>query len=134
MLAWLYLRFDGRIGRGVYWASSIATFLVVTVVMNVILSNFGLYDIDVADETALSAVMSRAEPWFDVVVLVLLWPTLAVQTKRWHDRGKSGWWNLIGLIPFIGTLWAFIELGFLRGTPGPNRYGSDPVRPRAGGG
>ena len=34
-----------------------------------------------------------------------------------------GWWVLIGLIPIIGALWLLIELGFLKGTDGPNRYG-----------
>jgi uncharacterized membrane protein YhaH (DUF805 family) len=27
----------------------------------------------------------------------------------------------------IITIWAIVELGFLRGTPGPNRYGPDPL-------
>ena len=47
-----------------------------------------------------------------------------VHIKRFHDRDKSGWWVLIGLIPIIGAIWLLIELGFLKGTPGPNRFGS----------
>jgi uncharacterized membrane protein YhaH (DUF805 family) len=64
-----------------------------------------------------------------IVMLVFLYPTLAVYAKRWHDRGKSGWWTLILLIPIIGPLWALIECGFLRGTEGPNQYGADPLAP-----
>ena len=30
-----------------------------------------------------------------VLMLVLLWPTLAVSERRLHDRGKSGWWLLL---------------------------------------
>jgi uncharacterized membrane protein YhaH (DUF805 family) len=26
------------------------------------------------------------------------------------------------------SIWAFVELGFLRGTPGTNRYGPDPLK------
>jgi hypothetical protein len=37
---------------------------------------------------------------------------------------------LINLIPIIGWIWAIIELFFLRGTPGPNVYGPDPLAPR----
>jgi uncharacterized membrane protein YhaH (DUF805 family) len=59
--------------------------------------------------------------------LLSIWPALAVQVKRWHDRDKSGWWILINLVPVIGALWALIECGFLRGTVGQNRFGSDPV-------
>ena len=40
--------------------------------------------------------------------------------------------NTLGLICFfvlIGvTVWFLIELGMLRGTPGPNRFGPDPLR------
>jgi uncharacterized membrane protein YhaH (DUF805 family) len=28
-----------------------------------------------------------------LVYLLLLWPSLAVVAKRWHDRDKSGWWS-----------------------------------------
>jgi len=31
----------------------------------------------------------------------------------------------------VGWLWHLIECGFLRGTIGPNRFGQDPLRPRA---
>jgi uncharacterized membrane protein YhaH (DUF805 family) len=52
---------------------------------------------------------------------------LAISIKQWHDRGKSGWWVLIGLIPFIGAIWALIETGFLEGDPGDNQYGPNPL-------
>jgi uncharacterized membrane protein YhaH (DUF805 family) len=55
--------------------------------------------------------------------LVVLIPSIMMHIKRFHDRDKSGWWVLIGLIPIIGGLWLLIELGFLSGTPGPNRFG-----------
>ncbi len=57
-----------------------------------------------------------------LVIIALIWPSLAVQIKRWHDRDKSGWWYLICIVPIVGPIWAFIELGFLRGTSGPNRF------------
>ena len=56
-----------------------------------------------------------------------IWISLALQVKRWHDRGKSGWWVLLGCIPYSGAIWSFIELGCLRGTDGPNEYGHDPT-------
>lgn len=78
--------------------------------------------------------------------------------RRLHDRDKSGHWlwffilvptllNVIGnmlmasgdptmaigaivfAIAAIGiSIWALIEMGFLRGTPGANRYGPDPLQ------
>ena len=55
----------------------------------------------------------------------LIWISVAVQVKRWHDRDKSGWWFLMNFVPIIGWLWVLIECGFLRGTPGPNRFGDE---------
>ena len=57
------------------------------------------------------------------MVALALIPSIIVYIKRFHDRDKSGWWVLIGLIPIIGGIWLLIELGFLKGTPGPNRFG-----------
>jgi uncharacterized membrane protein YhaH (DUF805 family) len=59
--------------------------------------------------------------------VLAIWIALALHAKRWHDRGKSGWWTLIVLVPFIGAIWLFVELGCLRGTVGPNQYGADPT-------
>jgi uncharacterized membrane protein YhaH (DUF805 family) len=58
-----------------------------------------------------------------IVALVFLWPNYAICTKRWHDRGKSGWWSLIILIPIIGAIWMLVECGFLSGEDGSNHYG-----------
>jgi len=66
-----------------------------------------------------------------VTLLLLLWPSLAVSVKRWHDRGHSGWWVLVGLIPVIGPLWLLVTNGLLPGTPGPKRCGADPKAPGA---
>ena len=62
-----------------------------------------------------------------IFFLIILWPAFAIQVKRWHDRDKSGWWVLINLIPIIGPLWALVEIGFLTGTEGSNRFGDNPL-------
>ena len=59
-----------------------------------------------------------------IVGLLFLYPSYALATKRWHDRGKSGWWSLIAFVPIIGALWMLIELGFLGGDDGINDYGA----------
>jgi uncharacterized membrane protein YhaH (DUF805 family) len=48
---------------------------------------------------------------------------LAICAKRFHDRGKSGWWVLMAFVPAIGFVWILIELGMLPGDPGPNAHG-----------
>lgn len=62
-----------------------------------------------------------------IFIIAALWPGLAVGIKRCHDRDRSGWFLLIALIPIIGGIWLLIELGFLRGTIGENRFGPDPL-------
>ncbi len=36
--------------------------------------------------------------------LFMIIPSLAVGARRLHDTGRSGWWQLIALIPFIGAI------------------------------
>ena len=61
-----------------------------------------------------------------IFALLVLIPAILVYIKRFHDRDKSGWWVLIVLMPIIGAIWMLVELGFLAGTPGPNRFGPPP--------
>lgn len=63
-------------------------------------------------------------PW--IIYVVLAYPTIITQIKRWHDRGESGWWCLLTIVPF-GEIWVFIECTFLAGDEGENRYGEAPL-------
>lgn len=48
-------------------------------------------------------------------LIAIVWSSLAVGIKRLRDRNRSGWFMLVSLIPFIGIIWLFIELGILKG-------------------
>jgi uncharacterized membrane protein YhaH (DUF805 family) len=58
-------------------------------------------------------------------------PTICVAGRRLHDRDMSAWWLLLGLIPLLGALILFFFY-VTRGTPGPNRFGPDPLGPGDG--
>ncbi len=60
-----------------------------------------------------------------LVVLGLFIPGLAVQVRRLHDQDKSGWFVLLGFVPYIGGI-ILLVLMCLDGTPGENRFGPDP--------
>ena len=47
---------------------------------------------------------------------------LSLTIRRLDDQDKSGFWYLIGFVPFIGGIWLLI-LTVMEGTPGPNRFG-----------
>jgi uncharacterized membrane protein YhaH (DUF805 family) len=119
-------RFDGRVSRAPYWLALLAVLLVDSIAFGVI-GGFELFDGD-------TLAVERKGPsrlWALSVVPPSLWIGLVLSVKRWHDRNKSGRWVLINLVPVVGWLWHLIECGFLRGTIGPNRFGQDPLRPRA---
>ncbi len=59
--------------------------------------------------------------------LIVFLPNLAVNIRRLHDLGLSGWCLLAGLIPFVGLLGA-IPLLFVEGEKRRNKYGPDPKR------
>ncbi len=102
--------FEGRIGRQTFWLKFVVPVLVIGVVLGIIDGLIGL-----------GGVLGI------IFQLAILWPTFAVYAKRWHDREKSGWWTLIGLITVVGWIWILVECGFLKGTAGSNRFGEDPV-------
>jgi uncharacterized membrane protein YhaH (DUF805 family) len=55
-----------------------------------------------------------------IAVIYLALVGLALTIRRLHDIDKTGWWVLIGLVPFGGIVLLIFSL--LEGTPGPNRY------------
>lgn len=119
------LGFTGRIPRRTYWLWAIVSGLVFYAIFIPVML------FTTPAETGSSSEPAGMSPVAAIVLLVLyvpmVWIGLALQIKRWHDRGKSGWWCLIGLIPIVGAIWAFVEVGCLRGTAGPNEYGEDPT-------
>jgi uncharacterized membrane protein YhaH (DUF805 family) len=122
---WKYLltSFEGRISRQPFWLSVLALFIAQWVIMLILGMVFGYSMMGGMDPGMASSGMAPIV----IVSLLFLYPALAVYTKRWHDRGKSGWWTLILLVPLIGFIWFLVECGFLRGTDGPNQYGNDPL-------
>jgi uncharacterized membrane protein YhaH (DUF805 family) len=67
-----------------------------------------------------------------VAFIVIFFGGMAGSVKRLHDRDRRGWFYLLILVPLLGPLWMFIEIGFLRGTRGPNRFGPDPLAAQPG--
>lgn len=105
------LSFDGRIGRRDYWVRFNLPYIAIVILL-------GLLE---------SAGSEQAPLLSFIFIVAASWPSLAVGVKRCHDRDRSGWFLLISLIPVVGSIWLLVELGFLRGTVGPNKFGPDPL-------
>ena len=131
----LYLSLDGRINRKPFWLGILALVVVTWILEFILFAAFGVSLIPNMDPNAdpaaaaaaASAMMGKMMVPLGILTLLLLWPSICLYAKRWHDRDKSGWWSLIIFVPIIGSIWILVELGFLRGTEGPNRFGPDPL-------
>jgi uncharacterized membrane protein YhaH (DUF805 family) len=144
----LFLRFEGRITRKAFWIGMIA--LVV----------FGLVILGISKLVTGEGDYAVIRFNIFAIETALLYPISAVGVKRLHDRGRPGYtilaflfpWmlhqitnmvgitgdllalNMIDITSFLINLalffWFMIDLGFRRGTVGPNEYGPDPVEAR----
>ncbi len=124
---------QGRIPRSTFWTWTLVIMAAFAVLVAIIMVPLLMIEKSAeakATKEAAESVKSAqliALAIFIIGYIPLFWASAVIQVKRWHDRGKSGAWFFINFIPYIGALWALIECGFLRGTDGPNQYGSDPT-------
>lgn len=57
--------------------------------------------------------------------LAMLIPTITTSTRRLHDIGRSGWWQLLSFIPLIGII-VLIVFFVTDSDSGSNAYGANP--------
>lgn len=125
-----WFSFQGRIGRKTWWLGYFLPLVGIAIVASILDVMLGFVSVVPQDAAPADgfAVETSGLGVFGVASLVLsVVGGLAGQVKRWHDRDKSGWWVMINLVPLIGPIWSLIEVGILRGTVGPNRFGPDPL-------
>jgi uncharacterized membrane protein YhaH (DUF805 family) len=105
----VWFSFEGRIGRQTFWLKYFLPWLGINIVAGIIDGVTGVPAVGL------------------VVGLVGIWVGIAAGAKRCHDRDRTGWFQLIALIPIIGIIWLLVEMGFLKGSEGENRFGPDPL-------
>lgn len=108
-----YADFSGRARRTEYWMFTLFNALI-SIALTVLDALFGTLDLE-AGIGLLSTIYA----------LAVLVPSLAVLVRRLHDTGRSGWWMLIALIPFLGGLILFV-FTVMDSEPGRNDYGPNP--------
>jgi len=117
-IGYVWFSFQGRINRSAFWLLYFLPVLGVSIFASVL---------DVVLGTMHQTAAGPIGIIGTAVGLLLLWPMIAAGAKRLHDRDRSGWWQLLYLVPIFGALFLFIYLGFLKGTEGPNSHGPDPL-------
>lgn len=149
-----FFGFTGRINRGKFWRAIRVYFVVLlgtALVLDAVDRDavIAWVNYDFQDLSLVTLILF-------IVQIVVFVSQLSNMVKRLHDRDKSGWWVLAFIVPpgvlvavglsstdpydytvgaslifvlaaFGTAIWALIELGCLRGTAGPNRFGSDPL-------
>jgi uncharacterized membrane protein YhaH (DUF805 family) len=119
-----YADFSGRSRRREFWMFTLFYSLVLVAMLFAFVAASGPFNdaAGTADSGAVSATF--------VIALLVFWlgsliPGLAVQVRRFHDQGNSGWLVLLNLIPYLGSFIVLI-LMCIDGTRGDNSYGPDP--------
>ena len=113
-----YADFEGRARRREYWMFALFN-VVVAVGFVAVAGVLGLVSEILAGLFFLL---------YYLYALAVLVPSLAFTVRRLHDTGRSGWWVLVSVVPFVG---GFVLLYFMvvEGDAGPNAYGPDPKDP-----
>ncbi|GMQ91928.1 MAG: hypothetical protein BMS9Abin11_1243 [Gammaproteobacteria bacterium] len=101
-----YAVFDGRAQRTEYWM-----FFLFNIIISIILTVI---------ENAIGLPLVLSGLYF----LAILLPSIGVAIRRLHDTGRSGWWLLIALIPFVGIVLLIFMV--LDSQSGDNEYGPNP--------
>jgi uncharacterized membrane protein YhaH (DUF805 family) len=96
-----YADFTGRARRKEYWM-----FVLIYLIISVALGILGM--------TVISM----------LVGLALFVPSISIAARRLHDTGRSGWWQLIALIPIIGFIILIVFLA--QDGHDTNDYGVNP--------
>ncbi|WP_027157529.1 DUF805 domain-containing protein [Methylobacter luteus] len=108
-----YAVFDGRAHRQEFWYFILFYFLI-------------YFALSIVDQvTGTFSMETGAGLLSGIYALAMLVPSLAVGARRLHDTGRSGWWQLLMLIPILGGL-ILIFFFVLDSQPGDNQYGPNP--------
>jgi uncharacterized membrane protein YhaH (DUF805 family) len=109
-----YADFNGRARRAEYWKYALVTFGI----------GIGLVILSAILGAIAKPLGTLALVAYGIFALATLIPGLALFIRRLHDTGKSGWWLLIGFVPFGGIV--LLVFTCLDSTQGSNKYGTSP--------
>jgi uncharacterized membrane protein YhaH (DUF805 family) len=120
-----YVNFKGRTSRGGFWWYVLAYMIVAILLSFVDSAVFGSGSAEMSAGDGV-AVSYNSGPLVSLWILANLIPGIAISARRLHDTDRTGWLQLLGLIPLLG--WIFLIYVYVqKGTEGDNRFGADPL-------
>ena len=118
-----YANFHGRTSRKEYWLAAITAAIIITILSVIAcIPVLPLTTNPYAEISIFSLIIACIA---SLGTLVYVIPLLSLYVRRLHDIGKSGWFLLLGLIPYIGSIILFI-FTLLDSQPSDNKYGPNP--------
>ena len=111
-----YGTFNGRAKRSEFWF-----FYLFTALVSGIPAGIGAGLVASGGSGGTSSVGAVIYGIAIVISLAFVIPTLAVGCRRLHDRGQSGWWQLLLLVPCANIV--LIIFWAMAGNDGDNAYG-----------
>lgn len=95
-----YADFKGRASKREFWPFALLFTLI----------SLPIRILGYMDEDSISPALAIVSLVMLLLMLAMLLPFIAACTRRLHDIGKSGWWQLIGIIPFGGLALLYFYL------------------------
>jgi uncharacterized membrane protein YhaH (DUF805 family) len=102
--------FDGRISRRTYWLKSVLIRYSVVFTAIILTCSLG------KDNASLDKILHIL---LIPIIVIFYWTMFAGCAKRWHDRGQSGWMQLVALIPSLGRCGVWLRMAFYKATKTP---------------
>lgn len=118
-----YANFQGRARRKEYWMFMLVH-IIIWLVLYLIIAIFSPSEEALLNGASLGFIPMLMSGLLLIYILATLVPTLAVTARRLHDTDRSGWWQLLNLIPLLSLI--VLVFTILEGTRGDNRFGPDP--------
>lgn len=128
--------FKGRVSRKSFWRgvlSIVSVFFAVFVLVMFIGANLGLLVwLHILPELWVGYINGALQFLALIIVIFNVIYLISICVRRFQDININPWWVLVGFTPigivsFVGWCLILVSCSFLKGTIGPNQYGSDPL-------
>lgn len=97
----LLFSFKGRVNRTQYWLGTIGVNIAHWIAMVVLSSAAAVTAAQTKNAAAALATLGSQLALVIPVSIATAWIAMALQVKRFHDRGQSGWWAMLPMAPMV---------------------------------